>query len=237
MDVRSISMNCQRTEFVGTAVLDTIGLVISGVNQELLETMNIGTRYRALGLFSSRTGAAGQITAIDDAVKATNTEVLSIDFPRDTKGWGGHGNYVVLGGNDISDVRHAIQLSLELTNKYAGELYISQAGHLEFSYSASAGTVLSKAFHAVPDQAFGFMAGSPAAIGLFMADTAMKTAPVSIARYMTPSIGTSHSNEVILAISGDASAVKESVLTARQIGLELLIAMGSYPEIPGTPYL
>ena len=237
MDVRSISMNCQRTEFVGTAVLDTIGLVISGVNQELLETMNIGTRYRALGLFSSRTGAAGQMTAIDDAVKATNTEVLSIDFPRDTKGWGGHGNYVVLGGNDISDVRHAIQLSLELTNKYAGELYLSQAGHLEFSYSASAGTVLSKAFHAVPDQAFGFMAGSPAAIGLVMADTAMKTAPVSIARYMTPSIGTSHSNEVILAISGDASAVKESVLTARQIGLELLIAMGSYPEIPGTPYL
>lgn len=230
-------MNCQRTEFVGTAVLDTIGLVISGVNQELLETMNIGTRYRALGLFSSRTGAAGQMTAIDDAVKATNTEVLSIDFPRDTKGWGGHGNYVVLGGNDISDVCHAIQLSLELTNKYAGELYISQAGHLEFSYSASAGTVLSKAFHAVPDQAFGFMAGSPAAIGLVMADTAMKTAPVSIARYMTPSIGTSHSNEVILAISGDASAVKESVLTARQIGLELLIAMGSYPEIPGTPYL
>ena len=59
MDVRSISMNCQRTEFVGTSVLDTIGLVISGVNQELLETMNIGTRYRALGLFSSRTGAAG----------------------------------------------------------------------------------------------------------------------------------------------------------------------------------
>lgn len=237
MDVRSISMNCQRTEFVGTAVLDTIGLVITGVNQELLETMNIGTRYRALGLFSSRTGAAGQMTAIDDAVKATNTEVLSIDFPRDTKGWGGHGNFVVLGGNDISDVRHAIQLSLELTNKYAGELYISQAGHLEFAYSASAGTVLSKAFHAVPDQAFGFMAGSPAAIGLVMADTAMKTAPVSIARYMTPSIGTSHSNEVILAISGDASAVKESVLTARQIGLELLIAMGSYPEIPGTPYL
>ena len=237
MDVRSISMNCQRTEFVGTAVLDTIGLVISGVNQELLETMNIGTRYRALGLFSSRTGAAGQMTAIDDAVKATNTEVLSIEFPRDTKGWGGHGNYVVLGGNDISDVRHAIQLSLELTNKYAGELYISQAGHLEFAYSASAGTVLSKAFHAVPDQAFGFMAGSPAAIGLVMADTAMKTAPVSIARYMTPSIGTSHSNEVILAISGDAYAVKESVLTARQIGLELLIAMGSYPEIPGTPYL
>ena len=36
--------------------------------------MNIGTRYHTLGLFSSRTGAAGQITAVDDAVKATGTE-------------------------------------------------------------------------------------------------------------------------------------------------------------------
>ncbi|MDY5021689.1 MAG: microcompartment protein PduB [Blautia sp.] len=237
MDVHSISMNCKRTEFVGTAVLDTIGLVISGVDETLLKQMNVGTGYRTLGLFSSRTGAAGQLTAIDDAVKATNTEVLSIDFPRDTKGWGGHGNYVVLGGNDVSDVRHAISLSLELTDKYAGELYISQAGHLEFAYSASAGSVLQKAFGAEPGEAFGFMAGSPAAIGLVMADTAMKASSVKIARYMTPSIGTSHSNEVILALSGDASAVKEAVLEARQIGLELLIAMGSYPEIPGTPYL
>lgn len=237
MDVHSISMHCTRTEFVGTAVLDTIGLVISGIDSTLLKELNIGTKYRALGLLSSRTGAAGQITAIDDAIKATNTEILSIELPRDTKGWGGHGNYIVIGGNDISDVRHAIELALELTNKNAGEVYISEAGHLEFAYSANAGSAIQKAFNAKPGQAFGFMAGSPAAIGLVMADTAMKAAPVEIIRYMSPSIGTSHSNEVILAISGDASAVKSAVLEARQIGLELLIAMGSYPEIPGTPYL
>lgn len=237
MDVHSISTHCTRTEFVGTAVLDTIGLVISGIDDTLLKEMNIGTKYHTLGLFSSRTGAAGQITAVDDAVKATNTEVLSIDLPRDTKGWGGHGNYIVIGGSDVSDVRHAVERSLELTNKYAGELYISQSGHLEFAFSASAGPALQKGFGAVPGEAFGFMAGSPAAIGLVMADTAMKSAAVHIIRYMTPSIGTSHSNEVILALSGDASAVKEAVLNARQIGLELLIAMGSYPEIPGTPFL
>ena len=121
MDVHSISTHCSRTEFVGTAVLDTIGLVISGIDDTLLAQMNIGTRYRSLGLLSSRTGAAGQITAVDDAVKATNTEVLSIDLPRDTKGWGGHGNYIVIGGYDVSDVRHAVSLALELTNKYAGE--------------------------------------------------------------------------------------------------------------------
>lgn len=237
MDVHSISTHCTRTEFVGTAVLDTIGLVISGIDETLLEQMKIGKKYRALGLLSSRTGAAGQITAMDDAVKATNTEILSIELPRDTKGWGGHGNYIVIGGNDISDVRHAIAMALELTDRNAGEVYISQSGHLEFAFSASAGPAIQKAFGAEAGQAFGFMAGSPAAIGLVMADTAMKAASVKIIRYMTPDVGTSHSNEVILAISGDASAVKQAVLEARQIGLELLIAMGTYPEIPGTPYL
>lgn len=85
IDIKNISTHCTRSEFVGTAVLDTIGLVISGIDDTLLETMNVGMKYRCLGLFSSRTGAAGQITAIDDAVKATNTEVLSIELPRDTK--------------------------------------------------------------------------------------------------------------------------------------------------------
>lgn len=237
IDVRSISTHCTRTEFVGTAVLDTIGLVISGIDETLLKKMNIGTKYRVLGLFSSRTGAAGQLTAMDDAVKATNTELLSFDLPRDTKGWGGHGNYIVIGGHDVSDVRHAIKLALELTNRNAGEVYISQSGHLEFAYSASAGEVLVKAFGAKPGKAFGFMAGSPAAIGLVMGDHAVKAADTEIISYMTPSIGTSHSNEVILALSGEATAVKEAVLEGRQIGLELLISMGTYPEIPGTPYL
>lgn len=237
INVYDISTHCARTEFVGTAVLDTIGLVISGVDEALLEKMNVGKKYHALGLFSSRTGAAGQLTAMDDAVKATNTELLSVDLPRDTKGWGGHGNYIVIGGQDVSDVRHAIELALELTNRNAGEVYISESGHLEFAYSASAGEVLSKTFGVELGQAFGFFAGSPAAIGLVMADRGMKAADVKIVSYMTPSIGTSHSNEVILAVSGDASAVKEAVLEARQVGLELLIAMGTYPEIPGTPFL
>ena len=225
-DIHNISTTCTRTEFVGTAVLDTIGLVISGVDDSLLQQMNVGTKYHCLGLFSSRTGAAGQITAIDDAVKATNT-----------KGWGGHGNYIVLGGNDVSDVRHAISMALELTNKNAGEVYISESGHLEFAFSASAGPAIHKAFGTPLGEAFGFMAGSPAAIGLVMADNAVKSAAVSITKYMTPDIGTSHSNEVIIAISGDASAVKAAVLEGRQTGLELLIGMGTYPEIPGIPYL
>ena len=176
-------------------------------------------------------------TAVDDAVKETNTEVLSIMLPRDTKGWGGHGNYIVIGAETVADARRAVEIALEKTKRNAGEIYVSDAGHLEFAYSASAGQALNKAFGVPVGEAFGFMAGSPAAIGLVMADTAMKSAPLSIAKYMTPNKGTSHSNEVILAVSGDASAAKTAVLNARQTGLELLIGMGSYPEIPGIPYL
>ena len=103
IDLNSISTTCTRTEFVGTTILDTIGLVISGIDDTLLEKMNVGTQFHSIGVFSSRTGAAGQVTAMDDAVKATNTEVLSIEFPRDTKGGAGHGNYIVIGGRDVAD--------------------------------------------------------------------------------------------------------------------------------------
>ena len=57
----TISMDCSMTEFVGTTVLDTIGLVIPGTSPALLARMDLKKPYRSLGLLSSRTGAAGQI--------------------------------------------------------------------------------------------------------------------------------------------------------------------------------
>ncbi|WP_346910514.1 microcompartment protein PduB [Faecalicatena orotica] len=236
-DIERIPVDCTMTEFVGTTVLDTIGLVIPGVTPALLEQMNLSKAYPSLGLISSRTGAAGQINAVDEAVKSTNTEVVSIELPRDTKGWGGHGNFIIIGGENVSDVRRAVEIALEYTGKYAGELYISEAGHLEFTFSANAGQALNMAFNAPIGKAFGFFCGSPAAIGLVMADLAVKSSPVEIIKYMTPDKGTSHSNEVIVAVTGDASAVKNAVLTARETGLKLLISLGSYPETPSVPYL
>ena len=52
-------------EFVGTTVLDTIGLVIPGVDENLRQKMKIDPKWRSVGVISSRTGAAGQITAVD----------------------------------------------------------------------------------------------------------------------------------------------------------------------------
>ena len=234
---RDLNSHSSIPEFVGQTVLDTIGLAIPSIDKALREEMQVPEHVHALGLISSRTGAAGQICAVDEAVKNTNTTLLSVELPRDTKGWGGHGNYIVIGGRDVSDVRHAVEIALELTQKNAGEVYINEAGHLEFAYSASAGDALALAFDAPKGRAFGFMAGSPAAIGLVMADRALKSANVSLIRYMTPNRGTSHSNEVIIAFTGDASAVKTAVLTAREVGLSLLSGMGSYPDGPSVPFL
>ena len=60
-DLTKISTDCSLTEFVGTTVLDTIGLVIPGIDASLLERMDLKKSYKSLGLISSRTGAAGQI--------------------------------------------------------------------------------------------------------------------------------------------------------------------------------
>ena len=215
-------------EYVGQTVLDTIGLVIPSVDESIRAEMKLPEDVHAVGVISSRTGAAGQICAVDEALKNTNAVLISVELPRDTKGWGGHGNYIVMGGRDVSDVRRAVEIALELTERNAGEVYIN---------SASAGAALAAAFGATVGEAFGFMAGSPAAIGLVMADKAMKSAGVSLLRYMTPDRGTSHSNEVIIAFTGDASAVKTAVLTAREIGLSLLSSMGEYPGGPSTPFL
>lgn len=236
-EIREMENGCQLPEFVGTTIMDTIGLVIPSINDKLQKKMNLSKNYAALGLISSRTGAAGQIVAVDEAIKNTNTEVLSIELPRDTKGWGGHGNFIILGGHDVSDVRRAVKIALELTKKHAGEVYVSDAGHLEFAYSASASDAIHQMFDVPVGQAFGFMAGSPAAIGLVMADAAVKAAAVEITRYMTPDHGTSHSNEVILAVCGDASTVKNAVLRGREIGLSLLSSMGSEPKSMAVPFL
>ena len=229
--------NCTLPEFVGTTVLDTVGLVIPGIDPSLRKEMKLPDSVKALGLISSRTGAAGQLCAVDEAVKNTNTVLISAELPRDTKGWGGHGNYIVLGASDVSDARRAIEIALELTKRNAGEVYINSAGHLEFAYSASSGQVLSSFFGVPLSRAFGFMAGSPAAIGLVMADAAVKSADVQIVKYMTPDHGTSHSNEVIIAFTGDTDAVKSAVLRGREIGLQLITTMGEYPSGPSMPYL
>ena len=147
--------SCSLTEFVGTAIGDTLGLVIANVDAALLEAMKLEKRYRSIGILGARTGAGPHIMAADEAVKATNTEVVSIELPRDTKGGAGHGSLIVLGGNDVSDVKRGIEVALKELDRTFGDVYGNEAGHIELQYTARASYALEKAFGAQRRQ-YGF---------------------------------------------------------------------------------
>lgn len=229
--------SCTLTEFVGTAIGDTVGLVIANVDSALLDAMKLEKRYRSIGILGARIGAGPHIMAADEAVKATNTEVISIELPRDTKGGAGHGSLILLGGNDVSDVKRGIEVAQKELDRTFGDVYANEAGHLELQYTARASYALEKAFGAPLGWACGVIVGAPAAVGVLMADTALKSANVDVVAYSSPAQGTSYSNEVILIISGDSGAVRQAVISAREIGKTVLSTLGDTPKNDRPSYI
>src|SRR6056297_239584 len=225
------------TEFIGTSIGDTIGLVIANLDPKLREMMGIDKKYRSLGIIGARTGAGPQIYAADEAVKASNTEVVKIELPRDTKGGAGHGSLIVFGAEEVSDARRAVQVCLEELDRTFGDVYANEAGHLEFQYTARASKALNKAFGAPEGKAFGISVGAPAGIGVIMADVAVKAATIDVVGYASPADGTSLTNECILFFSGDSGAVRQAVVAAREVGLKLLGSLGDKPESVTKPYI
>ena len=230
---------CNITEFVGVNPIgDTIGLVIANVDQQVLDAMKLEKSYRSVGVVGARTGAGPHIMAADEAVKATNTEIVKIELPRDTKGGAGHGSLIIFGGEDVSDVRRAVEVTLKEVDRTFGDVYANDAGHIELQYTARASYACQTAFGAEYGRAFGLIVGAPAAIGVVMADTAVKAANVTVVGYASPGNGgTSHSNEAILFISGDSGAVRQSVISAREVGLALLGSMGDEPTNSQPSYI
>lgn len=225
------------TEHVGsTTTGDTIGLVIANVDSQVLEAMKLTKSYRSIGILGSRTGAGPQIMAADEAVKATNTEIVSIELARDMKGGAGSGSLIIFGGDDVSDVRRSVEVAVRELERTFGEVYMNEAGHVEVQYTARAGEALVTAFGTPEGKAFGLIVGAPAAIGVVMADTAVKSANVDVVGYRSPS-SSAMSNEVILQISGDSGAVKQAVKAARDVGLALLETMGERPKNKGNAYI
>lgn len=230
---------CNITEFVGVNPIgDTIGLVIANVDQQVLDAMKLEKSYRSIGVVGARTGAGPHIMAADEAVKATNTEIVKIELPRDTKGGAGHGSLIIFGGEDVSDVKRAVEVTLKEVDRTFGDVYANEAGHIELQYTARASYACQTAFGAEYGRAFGLIVGAPAAIGVVMADTAVKAANVTVVGYASPGNGgTSHSNEAILFISGDSGAVRQSVISAREVGLALLGSMGDEPTNSQPSYI
>lgn len=231
---------CGLTEFVGTAMGHTIGLVIANLDSQVHEKLGIDRKYRAIGILSDRVGAGPQIFAADEAVKATNSEILLIETPRDTEGGAGHGCLIVFGAEDVSDARRAVEVALRDIERTFGDVYGNSAGHLEFQYSARASYALNKAFGAPLGKSFGITVGAPAGIGLILADTAVKAATIDAISLATPGNGgTSYSNEVNFFFTGDSGAVKQAIIAARDVGIQLLKSLEPNEELKSstTPYI
>ncbi|WP_280770770.1 propanediol utilization microcompartment protein PduB [Salipaludibacillus daqingensis] len=225
------------TEFVGTAIGDTIGLIIANVDASVHEAMNLDKKFRSIGILGARVGAGPHIMAADEAVKATNTEILTIELPRDTKGGAGHGSLIIFGAEDVADARRAVEVALKELDKTFGDVYANDAGHIELQYTARASYACEKAFNAPLGKSFGLVVGAPAAIGVVLADTIVKAANVDVISYSSPANGTSFSNEVILTFSGDSGAVRQALIAAREVGITLLGSLGSEPKSVTVPYI
>jgi len=225
------------TEFVGTGMGDTIGIVIANLDPVLHEKMGLDRRFRSVGIFGGRTGAGPQLMAADEAVKATNPEIVKIELPRDTKGGAGHGCLIIFGAEEVSDARRAIEVALKDLKRTFGDVYANDAGHVELQYTARASFALQKAFNAPVGRAFGLTVGAPAVIGVLMVDAALKAADVECIGYAGPQSGLSLTNEVVSFLSGDAGAVRQAVMAAREVGIKLLSTLGEPAKSLGVPYI
>ena len=148
-------------EFIGTAAGHTIGMVIPNIDPEVRTLLKIPEQYSSLGILTSRTGAAAQAFSVDEAAKACNVELLIFELPRDTEGYSGHGNLIVLGAYDVSDARRAVEVALTLIDEKAERIYINEVGHMEMHVTANAGPVLHQIFDAPLGKAFGFICAMP----------------------------------------------------------------------------
>ena len=227
----------QVTEFVGVSLGDTMGIVIANLDPAVHEIMGFEKKYRSIGVIGGRVGAGPQLMAADDAVKATNSEIIRVEMPRDTKGGAGHGNLIIFGAEDVSDARRAVEVTLDILPKYFGDVYANDVGYTENQYTARASKCLNFALKAPEGRAFGLILGAPAVVGMLMVDTAVKAADVEVVGYGSPGHGTSLTNEVFIWVTGDSGAVRQSVVAGREIGNKLLGAWGEEPKSLSTPYI
>jgi microcompartment protein PduB len=226
------------TEYVGTAIGTTIGLVIASVDPQLMAPMELG-KYRSIGLIGGRAALGPYVMAVDDAVKATNTEVISVEGPRDGNGGAGPGAFIIIGADDVSDARRGVETALDALEKYFGDIYVNSAGHLEYQYTARASHCIEKTFGSPLGKAFGLVCAGPAAIGAVLSDVAVKAANVQVVSYTSPNKGEgyNYSNEITLTLTGDSGAVRQAVKASIDVGKKLLGALGEEPKPYATPYI
>lgn len=227
--------NSAMQELVGTTVGDTIGLVIPSIDASLIPLMKLG-KFRSVGIFGGRVAVGPQVMAVDEAVKAADVKLISMETSRDSKGGAGCGTLFYIGGRGVTDVRRAVEIALEQLPKQFGDVYVNDAGHLSFSYTARAGQCCADTLGAVEGKAFGIICCGPAAIGAVVSDLAVKSAAVTVTAYHHP-LDNCFANEVVLCITGESAAIREALRTAIDAGKRLLGTFGETPRSLGTPWI
>jgi len=231
--------SCKRPEYVGSVPYgDTIGLVVANFETVLHKALNFPDKYRSIGIVSSRSGAGPQLMAADEAVKACNAELIMFELANDAKGGGTHGCILVFGAEEVADARRAVEITLQSLEWAFGGVYDNGFGYVECQFSARASQVLHDYSGAELGKPYGLIVGFPAAIGVVISDVALKTADVKFISYASPSGGTqdAYPNEFSIVITGDSGAVKQAVITARDVAIELLRTYGTEPVIQGKAY-
>lgn len=94
--------------------------------------MNLSKIYRSIGIIGGRVGFGLHIISGDEAIKATNAEIIALEFARNTKDCAGYGTLMIFGSDDVSDVRLAVEITLEDLHRT-----VNEAGHIEVHYTGS----------------------------------------------------------------------------------------------------
>lgn len=217
-------------EYVGTAPGHTVGMVIANLDPVVRTLMKIPEKYSSIGIISTRTGASTEVISVDDAVKSTNTELVLFEIARDTEGYGGPGTLTIVGAEDVSDARRAVELSLDGVRERAKNIFVNEVAHLELQTTASAGPVINAIFGAPMNKAFGFSAVGLGGIGLVTWDSAVKEAPIDVVWYGTPQQNMPFHNEVTIGFSGSYAAVQKAASVIYYKWSELAATLGSKPD-------
>ncbi len=216
-------------QFVGTAAAHTIGMVIGTLNENVRVLLGIPEQYHAIGIVSSRTGTVAQAIAIDEAIKECEAHLLKFEMAIDAGRQCGQGCLFVLGASTITDAKKVVEIALKKIDYWASCIYLNEVGHMESHVTSHAGEVLHQIFGTPIGKAFGVIGAAPAGIGIVAVDCAVKTAPVDIVWYGTPSHNLLMMNEFVACVTGDISAVEKAMERGKKTGCELLNTLGVLP--------
>ena len=162
------------------------GWVIPNLDPAIAEAMGIPGQYRSVGILTSRAAALPVCVAADEAVKTANVHLVHLETTTDPYGKGPRAAFLVLGGEDVADTRRAVQTTLDILPRTFGGMGVGETAGYDIHWSANPGEVLCHPYlGAVPGKAWGFLDGWPKAVGMVMADYAVKAAAVELVHVHT----------------------------------------------------